>query len=1194
MSVRPAVRRRLLGATLSAALVTGMLAGLAGPAVSAPAPGPAAPAAPAAPGVPSTGEAGGLEIENSFVSSVGWVQPGEEYPSRIIVTNPTGSAVSGASVTVTAPRGTRFLAARSGTGTPTTTAGQITWDIGSVPAGTGDVPGKATLVIENRAASLTDEPTLVWRDLSSSAELTVGGADVTVPSHGPKVIPEDENYETARYGDRPFPVVPVQYRDRAYQGGNSGAELEDVINSPARPGSTFNLFQEMSLGQLYPEGTVPSADVTGADFDSYGPGFDFSQVEPGQTCTGATQTSGVPAPGTVGGPLYDQRVTEGVYNLPGNTEYYGSDANGSAIVGSVAGVGALQSIDSGCGPAGKLVYDAAAIADPEIDYSDYDTDKDGVVDFFMAVFAGCGGNGASQLSVAGCDYTDRPYDNVWPHSSSLEYYYTDPETGQPGFVTDDQLKDLEGRPLYYTSAGRDEMTTETTEWKVFVRVGPYNVNPETAIDKASVISHEYGHSLGLPDFYSTGSRETYGDWNLMATDKSQNMDAFSRQELGWVVPQVLEPGSSPRVDDWTDSKQDTDAITWQRPDGTPYTLSEGADGRVQNSEMYVAKLPGRKLLDPAKFDTGDKASKTHAWWSGSGNDFGCAPEGGHNFDLSIPALADLPADSTVELSLKSNWDIEWDYDYGYVLTTTDGGQTYASHESENGYTTSNTDPLSGNPNQNTCQTRYDNGLTGSSGSYAAGTEATDRKLGTSPDSVFLADSYDISDLAGEPNGALRFSYATDPGLARPGWFIDDVEVTVTEPGKAPRQVLVTDFETSGGPDDGRVFNGGCREDLTTARQCTKGWRYLEAGSASAQDHAYYLEMRDRSGFDNDGQGQVDRDPIGFEAGLYLSYTDEAHGYGNAGTDDPPAQSPLDSQPEPGSDSPDLDDAAYTAAAGDRSFTDAGEGHTDNYNDPAESQADSRHPDVETPWRFQYDCLGFDVLSMSGNGVGPATSDGDLTGDVQFAMGEGCGEFDYGYADPATPPAGNSAPTAAATAGPNPATAGQRVTFDATGSDDAQTPGDLDYSWDFGNGGTTKDATGARPTHTYNKAGSYPATVTVTDPEGLSDTAAVTVTVRARKQKNTAPHARSRITPARPRAGQKVTLAGGRTTDAQTRDSGLRFRWNLGNGGRRIDRTGRTVTLRFTKPGWRRVTLTVLDPSGRHDRVSRRVFVARRR
>ena len=95
-------------------------------------------------------------------------------------------------------------------------------------------------------------------------------------------------------------------------------------------------------------------------------------------------------------------------------------------------------IDSACGPTGKAVYDAAQIADPEIDYSDYDTDKDGVVDFFMMVFVGVGGNGASQTSVP-------PYDNIWPHSSSLEFYYTDPATGLKGYISDDQLKDLEGR-----------------------------------------------------------------------------------------------------------------------------------------------------------------------------------------------------------------------------------------------------------------------------------------------------------------------------------------------------------------------------------------------------------------------------------------------------------------------------------------------------------------------------------------------------------------------------------------------------------------------------------------------------------------------------------------------------------------------------------------------------------------------------
>ena len=94
-----------------------------------------------------------------------------------------------------------------------------------------------------------------------------------------------------------------------------------------------------------------------------------------------------------------------------------------------------------------MVYDAAAIADPEIDYTDYDTDKDGVVDFFMVVFVGCGGNGASQLSVAPAaprSACDAPYDNIWPHSSSLEFDYPDPATGLPGFTSDDQLHEPRG------------------------------------------------------------------------------------------------------------------------------------------------------------------------------------------------------------------------------------------------------------------------------------------------------------------------------------------------------------------------------------------------------------------------------------------------------------------------------------------------------------------------------------------------------------------------------------------------------------------------------------------------------------------------------------------------------------------------------------------------------------------------------
>ena len=1123
-----------------------------------------------------------LALNNSFVSSVGWVKPGDTYPSRIIVTNPTAGSLT-PTIDLTAPTGSTFLTA-SGPGTHPVAPTAFTWSPGAVAPG-----ATVQLVLESKAAPVEGAgslDTIVWRDLSSSAVMhTPSKPDQTVKSHGPKVIPPSENFDTARYGDRPFPVVPVQYTDRPYQADHSGSSLESVINDPDFDGSTYNLYQEMSIGQLFPNGTVPSQGIASKDF-TYAPGFDFTQTDiPPNTCHGTTY-SDLPID-VAGTPLYPERITNGVYNLPGQTEYYGSDTNGSkAYEGQLGLPVGLADIDGGCGDTGKLVYDAAAIADPEIDYSDYDTDKDGVVDFFMVVFAGCGGNGGSQFAAPGdpigaCPYDEVPYDNVWPHSSTLEAGYSDPVTGLPGFTTDDQLKDLEGRPLWYTDDSYSDYTTtdKGPALKVLVRVGPYNVNPETAIDKASVISHEYGHSLGLPDFYSTTSRETYGDWMLMATDKSQNIDAYGRQELGWVVPEVLD--SSRTETNIPNSKVDTGSISWKKKDGTPYTLTNGADGAVHNSQMYVAKLPGRTLLDEAAFDTGDKASKSHLWWSGSGNDFGCTPVAGHNLDIQVPGLKTLTSAAKITLSFKSRWDMEWDYDYGFVLTTKDGGKTYTSHQSANGYTTgTNTIPPA--TAKNACQDTYSNGLTGSSGSYDAGTEAADRLTDTYPEAVFLADSYDISDLAGSTGGALRFSYATDPGLARPGWFIDDLKITVDPDGAGPqpaKDVVSTDFETSGGPTEPYIFNGGCHEELTTAQKCTQGFKYLKAGAASEQDHAYYLEMRDRSGFDFEGHGQIDRDPIGFTPGFYLSYTDEAHGYGNAGTDDPPAQSPLDSVPQVGENAPNLNDAAFVDsvparatysdayAAGD----DTKKGHTDNYLDPSSPTGN---------WEFRYNCLGFTVSSMTGEDTIQLA--GDLTGTVDFTMGAGCGDFDYGYTSGGGGGGGNTAPVADAKATPTTVEAGEQVSLSAAASTDAQTPDDLDYSWDFGNGGTKKDAATENAKATYTNAGTYTATVTVTDPQGLSDTASVVVTV-----KDTKPVAKFKVSPKKPFITTKLKLDGSASTGA-----GLTYTWDFGDGGSTKDATGKTVTPTFRKPGYRVVKLTVKDTKGRTSTAKQRLLVRR--
>jgi PKD repeat protein len=438
----------------------------------------------------------------------------------------------------------------------------------------------------------------------------------------------------------------------------------------------------------------------------------------------------------------------------------------------------------------------------------------------------------------------------------------------------------------------------------------------------------------------------------------------------------------------------------------------------------------------------------------------------------------------VSVSFKSRWDIEWDFDYGFTFVTTDGS-SYTSLPSANGYTTLKAQ----NPNQSGCLNRHDNGLTGSSASYAAGTQAVDRatnRYAAAP--PFVDDAYDLTAYAGQSGVVLRLSYYSDPGLDRPGWMIDDLRVT-TGTGDV---LYSTDFESQ---DELRILPGGCGEGgIRSADRCTSGWTRLQGGSESAQDHGYYLELRDRSGFDFDGRGEADRGAIGWSPGVLVEYTDQVRGYGNNGSGPPPRQHYIDSQPEPGFDcgnnifetDPDpgvltpsrCQDAAFTAAAGDDAFADTG--WIDNFHD--DSSADGF-------WHFDYGCLTLDVLRMSGDGGNSAALPSDLSADAVITAGTGCMPYDYGRGGLA-----NAAPTAVADAKPTEAVAGQTVTLDGGGSyDDRQPAGELTYAWDVDGDGDT-DKGGQVATHAYSAPGTYEATLRVTDGEGLSDTDSVTITV----------------------------------------------------------------------------------------------------
>ena len=111
------------------------------------------------------------------------------------------------------------------------------------------------------------------------------------------------------------------------------------------------------------------------------------------------------------------------------------------------------------------------------------------------------------------------------------------------------------------------------------------------------------------------------------------------------------------------------------------------------------------------------------------------------------------------------------------------------------------------------------------------------------------------------------------------------------------------------------------------------------------------------------------------------------------------------------------------------------------------------------------------------------------------------------------PAGGQAPTVQAAADPASGTGPLKVSFSAAASDpdgDAVT-----YEWDFGDNGK---GGGPQVSHTYAAAGTYVATVKVTDPSGKSGTATVTVTVTAPVQ------GRGAVPQAKPGAQVKTALA----------------------------------------------------------------------
>ncbi|MBQ9645500.1 MAG: M6 family metalloprotease domain-containing protein [Prevotella sp.] len=205
--------------------------------------------------------------------------------------------------------------------------------------------------------------------------------------------------------------------------------------------------------------------------------------------------------------------------------------------------------------AGLMVEEACRLAHEQgVDFSQYDYDADGDVDFVFFVIAGYGQNYGADANT------------IWPHTATL------PDWG----IT----LTLDGKRLNRYACGCELKYTQGT-----TREG------------IGTFCHEFGHVLGLPDFYDTRHKNStrLGPWSIMDQGCYLNesrtpcaYSAFERYSLGWLTFDELQEPGAKQLAELTQT-------------GTAYRISTARSDEyftLENRQQvgWDAYLPARGLL----------------------------------------------------------------------------------------------------------------------------------------------------------------------------------------------------------------------------------------------------------------------------------------------------------------------------------------------------------------------------------------------------------------------------------------------------------------------------------------------------------------------------------------------------------------------------------------------------------------------
>ena len=186
----------------------------------------------------------------------------------------------------------------------------------------------------------------------------------------------------------------------------------------------------------------------------------------------------------------------GPVDLPNDRAFYGANKK---IYG--------QTVDT---QLGTMIYDACTLL-TDVDFSDYDNDGDGLVDVVVVLYAGVG-----EAQAYG-----RVPESVWPCQWDMQ----------------------ESFDWGCSVTGPFELNGVTiNKYAVFNELeGAYNTS--TNIDGVGTFCHEFGHCLGLPDFYPTNGGNYYGmsNWDIMDNGcylanghRPAGYTSYERHFMGWM------------------------------------------------------------------------------------------------------------------------------------------------------------------------------------------------------------------------------------------------------------------------------------------------------------------------------------------------------------------------------------------------------------------------------------------------------------------------------------------------------------------------------------------------------------------------------------------------------------------------------------------------------------------------------------